>query len=116
MHGRICAAIYFALAVALTWPLALVIGTHVPRDLGDPLLSTWALWWNAQHLPFTREWWNAPQFHPVAGASAFSDHRVGLVFISQPVQWAGGSPLAAYDIALLLSFPLSALAAHLLVR
>jgi F5/8 type C domain len=116
MPRTICAAIYVVLAVALTWPLVLVLDTHVPRDLGDPLLSIWTLWWNAEHLPFTSGWWDALQFHPVPGSIAFSDHRVGLTLISQPVQWAGGSPVAAYNLALLLSFPLSAAAAHLVVH
>ena len=107
--------LYLALAVALTWPLVLVLGTHVPHDLGDPILSTWTLWWNSQRIPFTAAWWDAPQFYPIHGSIAFSDHRVGLSLISEPVQRLGGSPLLAANLALLLSFPLSATAAHWLV-
>src|SRR5690606_22742410 len=42
------ATAYAALAVAFTWPLALTLPDVVPHDPGDPLLSTWALWWNAR--------------------------------------------------------------------
>jgi hypothetical protein len=106
---------YISVAVVLTWPLAAVIGSRVPHDLGDPLLSIWALWWNSERIPFTADWWNAPQFYPVQGSAAFSDHRVGSILISHPVLLAGGSPLAAYNLTLLLTFPLSAIAAHWLV-
>ena len=40
--------VYAILTVAYTWPVALRIGQLVPHDPGDPLLSTWTLWWNAQ--------------------------------------------------------------------
>src|SRR4051812_19421713 len=69
--------LYGALAVVLTWPLVTVLGSCVPHDLGDPLLSAWNLWWNARHVPFSGAWWDAPQFFPAHGTIAFSDHRVG---------------------------------------
>ena len=34
---------FAALAVAYTFPLILNLGSHLPNDLGDPLLSTWTL-------------------------------------------------------------------------
>jgi hypothetical protein len=111
-----CALVlYVALTVVITWPLVTGLDSRVPHDLGDPLLSTWNLWWNAQHVPFSSAWWEAPQFFPAHGTIAFSDHRVGISLISQPLQWLGISPLLTYNLALLGSFPLSALAAHLLV-
>jgi hypothetical protein len=105
-------AAYAALAVAMTYPLALHTGTRVPHDLGDPLLSTVILWWNAHHVPLTAEWWNGSFFFPGTGTIAFSDHRLGLSLIASPLQWAGLGPLAAYNITLLATFPLCALAAH----
>ena len=110
----LAALLYLALAVVLTFPLVLRLGSSVPHDVGDPLLNTWIIWWNAQHLPLSSEWWNGPFFHPVPGTLAFSEHLLGLLPLTAPVQWGGGSPLAAYNLALLLSFPLSALAMHVL--
>jgi len=105
---------YVGLAIALTWPLVLQINTAVLHDPVDPLMSAWILWWNAHHMPFVADWWNGLQFYPTAGTLAFSDHRVGLSLITSPIQWLGGSPILAYNIVLLLTFVLSALAAHAL--
>ena len=110
----LAAVLYLILAVVLTFPLVLRLGSGVPHDVGDPLLNTWIIWWNAQHMPLSSEWWNGPFFHPIPGTLAFSEHLLGLLPITAPVQWGGGSPLAAYNLALLLSFPLSALAMHAL--
>jgi hypothetical protein len=107
-------ALYLALAVALTHPLAAQLASVVPSDLGDPLLNTWILWWNARTVPFTAEWWNAPSFFPAEGVLAFSEHLLGLAPITSPVIWLTGDPQVAYNLALLLSFPLSAFAAYVL--
>ena len=111
----LCAlAAYVALTVAITWPLALRLGDAVPKDLGDPLFSIWAIWWNAQVLPFSDAWWDAPIFYPAGNAMALADHRVGLGVITTPLIWAGASPLVAYNVAFLASFFLSAAAGYAL--
>jgi hypothetical protein len=51
-------------------------------------------------------------FWPAPGSIAFSDHRLGESLIATPLQWLGASPVTAYNITLLATFPLSALAAH----
>ena len=58
------AGFYVVLAIAITWPLVLHPGSVVPNDLGDPLLNTWLMAWNARVLPLTAAWWNTPQFFP----------------------------------------------------
>src|SRR5207249_9944839 len=83
-----------------------------PRDLGDPLLSASILWWNAHVVPLTDRWWNGFAFYPSTGTMAFSDHRLGVSLIASPLQWLGCSPIAAYNVTLLASFPLCAVAAH----
>ena len=110
----LAAAVYGLLAIALTWPLVLHPVSLVPSDLGDPLLNTWIMSWNARVLPLTSGWWNAPQFFPIQGALGFSEHLLGLAPITTPVIWATGDALLAYNVAFLLAFPLSALAAHYL--
>jgi hypothetical protein len=106
--------IYCGVTVVLTYPLALHLGSVLPNDPGDPALNTWIFWWNASTLPYSSAWWNAPAFHPVPGVLAFSEHLLGLSLISTPLQWAGASPLLAYNIVFLLTFPLCALGAYLL--
>ena len=108
------AAIYVILTAALTWPLVLHPAGVVPNDLGDPLLNTWLLSWNARVLPLTSAWWNGAQFFPIAGATAFSEHLLGLSVIATPVILLGGSPLLAYNVVFFLSFPFCALSAYFL--
>jgi hypothetical protein len=103
---------YTALALLITWPLAINLRTAVPHDLGDPLLSTAILWWNAHLFPFTETWWNGFAFYPASGFLAFSDPRLGESLIATPLQWLGCSPVTAYNLTLLATYPLCALAAH----
>ena len=86
--------------------------TAVPHDLGDPLLSTAILWWNAHVPPFTTRWWDGFAFYPAPGFMAFSDTRLGVSLIATPLQWIGCSPVVAYNTTLFAMFPLSAIAAH----
>jgi hypothetical protein len=110
----LAAALYLILSCAATWPLVLHLGTHVANDLGDPLLNMWILAWNARQIPLTDQWWNQPQFYPIQGVTAFSEHLLGLWPITGPVLKATNNPILAYNLALFLSFPLAALAGHAL--
>jgi hypothetical protein len=105
-------AVYSMLAVALTFPLVLHLPTVVPHDLGDPLVSASILWWNAHVVPLTARWWDGFAFFPSTGVLAFSDHRLGESLIASPLQWLGSSPMTAYNVTLILTFPLCALAGH----
>lgn len=108
--------LYTLLAVLVTFPLAGRLATGVPHDLADPLLNTWLVWWNAHAVPFTGAWWNGPFFHPLPGVLSFSENLVGLSPLTTPLQWLGASPLAAYNVAFILAFALSAFSMHLLAR
>jgi hypothetical protein len=105
------AAVYLAVAVAVTYPLCWQLGTAVVHDPGDPILNTWLLWWNAHNWPLTANWWNAPNFYPMHATLAFSETLAGLSPVTSPIIWITGNPLFAYNVVFLLSFPASALAA-----
>jgi len=107
---------YATLAVAATWPLVLRLTSAVPHDTGDPLLSTWLLWWNAHAVPLTARWWDAPMFWPLKGTLALSEHLLGLSVFATPMQWLGASPITAYNVLFLASFPLCAIAGHALAH
>ncbi len=111
----IASAGYLALTCILLWPLPLHLSSVIPDGVGDNVLNTWILWWNAHTVPLTTRWWNAPIFWPATGALAFSEHLLGVSVLTSPMQWAGAGPLTTYNVALLLTFPLSAIAAHALV-
>lgn len=110
----LAAAAYVLLTIALTWPLALHPRTIVPNDPGDPLLNTWIFSWNARTVPLSDRWWNAPQFHPLDGATAYTEHLLGLAPITSPIIWTTGDHLLAYNVAFFLSFVLCGLSAHYL--
>jgi hypothetical protein len=103
------------LAVVWTWPLASHLSSRLPHDLGDPVLNTWILWWNARALPLTQHWWSPPIFVPMQGALALSEHLAGLGLFATPIQLLGGSPLLAYNVCILFSYALSGWFAYLLV-
>ncbi|HUR58404.1 MAG TPA: hypothetical protein VM029_11880, partial [Opitutaceae bacterium] len=52
----------------------------------------------------------------MTGALALSEHLAGFGILTTPLQWAGATPLAAYNVAFVLSFALSGFFAFLLVR
>jgi hypothetical protein len=106
--------VYLALTAILALPLLRAFGSVIPHDAGDPILNSWILWWSTRAVPFSRAWWDAPMFFPMRHALALSEVLVGLLPLSAPVQAITGNPLAAYNVAFLLSFPLSALAARAL--
>ncbi len=103
------------LSVVWTWPLATRLTSRVAHDAGDPILNTWILWWNAQAVPFSQAWWDAPLFFPMRNGLALSEHLAGLSPFSTPLLLAGLSPVGAYNIVLILTFALSAFGAYLLV-
>jgi hypothetical protein len=105
---------YVVLTVICTWPLVIRLGDVLPHDLGDPMLNAWILWWDAHVVPLTPRWWDSPIFWPSPGTLAFSETLLGLTPLTTPVQWLGGSAVTAHNVAFLLTFPLSALAAHAL--
>ncbi len=109
-------AAYVAVAMAFTWPLPPRLGDVVPKDLGDPLFSIWALWWNARVVPLSAAWWDAPIFAPAGDAMALADPRVGLSLLTTPLIHVGVSPLAAYGAAFLVTFVGSAAAVYALCR
>ena len=113
---RLAVAAYLAITLVQVWPLLLDPFHLLASDPGDPVLNTWILWWNAHAWPLTARWWNAPAFYPASGVLAFSEHLLGLTPLTTPLQWITGSPEFAYNAAFIVSFPLAAIAAHLLVR
>jgi hypothetical protein len=107
---------FLVLAIVWTWPLARHLSSRIPHDPGDPIFNIWVLWWNAHAVPFTERWWNPPMFFPMRGALALSEHLAGIGLITTPLQLLHASPLAAYNIALILSFALSGFFTFFLVR
>ncbi len=110
------ALLFLLLALAWSWPLVTRLSWRIPHDPGDPLLNTWILWWSTQALPFTERWWSAPVFYPMTGSFALSEHLIGVALFTAPLHLLGVNPIAAYNVALILSSWLSGVFAYLLGR
>lgn len=113
LRGAAVLAIYLALASVYAYPLLERHGSAI--DGGDPVLNAAILWWNATTLPFSEQWWNPPFFYPSGDVAAFTENLIGISALASPIYWLTGNPLTTYNLALFLTWPLSAFAAYLLV-
>ena len=110
------AAAYLAITLVLFRDLLPVIGTHLYGDLGDPLLNTATLAWNATVLPLTDAWWNFPSFAPLSGVTAWTEHLIGAYPLTTPIIWSTGNAVLAHNALLIACFPLNGICAFLLAR
>jgi hypothetical protein len=105
----VCATLS-GIALAATYPLATHLTTHLPNDLGDPVLNAWILAWDAHGLAHGwRTLWDAPNFYPYAHTLAYSDHLLGLAIFTAPLQWLTHNAILVYNVAFLGSFVFSGL-------
>lgn len=121
------AAIFAALAVWMTWPLARHPATTVfdpgkaaPLPEGvfpDIPLNIWIVGWVARTL-CTAPWrvFDAPIFHPVPHAIALSEHMLGVTPLTVLAYWLSGSPVFAAQLLLIGGFVLCGMAMAALVR
>ncbi|MCB0180001.1 MAG: hypothetical protein KDI62_17340 [Anaerolineae bacterium] len=106
--------VYGLLAVGLTYPLIFNLTSTVPNDIGDPLLNTWILAWDSHALlTAPLNLFNANIFHPLPNTLAYSEHLISTALLALPIQFFG-EPILAYNLSLLLSFPLAAFSMYLL--
>jgi len=94
-----------ALAVAATYPLIRHITTHLPNDLGDPVLVSWILGWDAQAFRLgIGQIFNAPNFFPYSHTLTYSEHAIGIALFTAPLQWLTANPVFVYNVAFIASF------------
>jgi hypothetical protein len=106
---------YAVLLAAMSWPLVLDLARSGPMDRPDGRLNAWILAWGgttAFRQPGAL--FDAPAFHPLKDALAFSENLLLPAVLTAPLQAV--SPVLAYNAALLLSLLVSGLATQLLVR
>ena len=85
-------------------------------DLGDPLFSVWRMGWVFHQLKGgVGSLFNANIFYPEPLTLTYSDSMLIPSLIEAPLLAAGIAPIIAYNLLLLCSFGLSALATYLLV-
>lgn len=109
-------ALLYVLATAVMGRNVLAaLATRIANDPGDPILNAAILKWNADHVPWTDAWFQFPIFHPTANALTLSEHLLGASVLASPIYWVTQNPLVAYNLTLLLAYPLSGLAMYALV-
>jgi hypothetical protein len=107
---------YVLLLVLMSWPLARDLVHTGPVHRPDGRLNAWILAWGGPTL-FTEpaRVFEAPAFHPLPDALAFSENLLLPAALVAPAEAIGG-PFLAYNLALLGSMLLSGLGVQLLVR
>ena len=111
------AAAFAALAALATHPLLWQATRALPGNLGDPLLNTFILGWDASRIPHGFAGvWSAPFFFPLEDALALSEHLLGVAIFAAPVVWLTANPVLAYNLALFGSYVLSGVGMYLLAR
>ena len=108
--------LYTLLALVVTHPLWLHSADAVPGDIGDPLLNTWIIAWDA-HATLTNplQLFDANIFFPLPNTLAYSEHLYSTAALILPLGLVSGQPVLGYNLSLLLSFPLAGLGMYLLV-
>ena len=108
---------FVLLSLWVTWPLALHLDEALPADLGDPLLNTWILGWDADRLRHgLAGLWDAPIFYPYHHTLAFSEHLLGIAIPVAPIVWLTARPFVAYNVAFIASFALAGIGMWRLAR
>jgi hypothetical protein len=118
-RGRelLLAGLFFLLVtVLMTWPQAARLGSAI-ADPWDGKLNLRILhwdWYQTFHDPLRL--FQLPIFHPAKDALAFSEHLYGAALFGFPLLSAGATPLANYNVLLLLGMFLSGVSAWALAR
>ena len=104
-------------AVVMTWPLALHLGSDIGKDLGDPLLQAWQVGWIGHALlEQPLDLWQANTFWPNADTLAFSDALVGYSPAALVAQMSPHTALVVYNLLFIVAYGLAFLGAYLLAR
>jgi len=107
--------VYTIITIVIGRDVLTHLGSTIANDPGDPLLTAAILKWNATHVPLTDAWYQFPIFYPTRDTLTFSEHLLGVSVIASPIYWLTGNLVVTYNVVLLLTFPLCAMAMYALV-
>lgn len=105
------------LSAAHTWPLAAAPETYNRNDNMDTQLNEWTIAWVAHQI--TRDplsLFDAPIFYPERHTLAFSEHLVVQGVLALPLFAAGASPVAAFNLLIVIGLALSGWTTALVVH
>jgi hypothetical protein len=110
------AAAFAALAVGLTWPLALHATTHLAgATAGDNIASLWNFWWMRHALASSHEsiFYTTFLFYPFGSDLVLHTHTASTAFIGATLL-STVSIVTAQNITIIGSYALNGFAAYLL--
>ena len=117
MHRTGLLALFAALSVLHTWPLASNLSGLSRLDNDDGGLNLFVVSWIAHVVPRNPlGLFDAPIFFPERYTLAYSEHMVVPSLMGAPFIWAGLSPITVYNLLVLAGFTLSGWAMALVVR
>ena len=100
-----------------TYPLLRHPARTIAGGLGDPIILTTVLAWDADRfLHGLRGLWDPPFFFPHRWALAYSEHMLGVAIFTAPVEWLFGNPVLTYNVAYIGSYVLAGFGMFLLTR
>lgn len=115
-EGTLATAGFAALAVAMSWPLAADLAGSSLMQYPDGRLNAWILAWGARALVTApTQVFQAPIFHPLPDAHAFTENLLLPAALAAPFTLSGG-PALGYNLVLLASLALSGTGVFLLAR
>src|SRR5205809_1567952 len=118
MRGALLALFMFgAAALVATHPLARHADHTIAGGLGDPIILTTVLAWDADRmLHGLRGLWDAPFFFPHHWTLAYSEHMLGVAILTAPIEWLVGNAVLTYNVAYIGSYVLAGFGMFLLTR
>jgi hypothetical protein len=103
------------LALGMTWPLVLHLGSNITQDLGDPLFESWQVAWMGHallHHPLNL--FQANRFWPQHDSLAFTDVMLGYAPAGVVAEQGPHAALVVHNLLFIFAYALAFLGAHLL--
>ena len=116
MRARHAFAIFLALAVLHTWPIASAPWRQSLNHNADAQLNAWIISWIARTLPRDPvHVFDGNIFAPERATLTYSEPLVPQALLVAPILWLGGSPVLAFNLALIAGLVLTAWSTWLVV-
>jgi len=116
-HTAAAFAFFVGVALMATYPLLRHPARTIAGGLGDPIILTTVLAWDADRfLHGLRGLWDPPFFFPHRWALAYSEHMLGVAIFTAPVEWLFGNPVLTYNVAYIGSYVLAGFGMFLLTH
>jgi hypothetical protein len=108
---------FVAAALLATHPLVRQPTRAIAGGLGDPIVLTTVLAWDADRmLHGLHGLWDPPFLFPRHWTLAYSEHMLGVAIFTAPVEWLFGNPVLTYNVAYIGSYVLAGFGMFLLTR